>query len=108
MATASLLTAQQRKLCQTQSNQPAPNGPRAKALLALDEGNTQQQAAETSELSLGRYATASAVSTPWPWTCSTQPRQRQTSRLPDRTRRHHVRNCQQARQRQQEVQEQKR
>lgn len=54
MATASLLTAQQRKLCQTQSNQPAPNGPRAKALLALDEGNTQQQAAEASGLSLGQ------------------------------------------------------
>jgi hypothetical protein len=54
VATASLLTAQQRKLCQTQSNQPAPNGPRAKALLALDEGNTQQQAAEVSGLSLGQ------------------------------------------------------
>ncbi|MED5388681.1 MAG: helix-turn-helix domain-containing protein [Pseudomonadota bacterium] len=54
MATASLLTAQQRKICQTQSSQPAPNGPRAKALLSLDEGNTQQQAAQASGLSLGQ------------------------------------------------------
>ena len=54
MATTSLLTAQQRKTCQTQSNQPAPNGPRAKALLALDKGSTQQQAADESGLSIGQ------------------------------------------------------
>jgi len=54
VATTSLLTAQQRKICQTQSNQPAPNGPRAKALLALDMGSTQQQAADESGLSIGQ------------------------------------------------------
>jgi len=54
VATTSLLTAQQRKTCQTQSNQPAPNGPRAKALLALDKGSTQQQAADESGLSIGQ------------------------------------------------------
>ncbi len=54
MATTSLLTAQQRKTCQTQSNQPDPNGPRAKALLALDKGSTQQQAADESGLSIGQ------------------------------------------------------
>ena len=54
MATTSLLTAQQRKTCQTQSNQPTPNGPRAKALLALDKGSTQQQAADESGLSIGQ------------------------------------------------------
>ncbi|MGB2336269.1 MAG: hypothetical protein ACPH5V_03085 [Alcanivorax sp.] len=54
MATTSLLTAQQRKTCQTQSNQPDPNAPRAKALLALDKGSTQQQAADESGLSIGQ------------------------------------------------------
>ena len=54
MATTSLLTAQQRTTCQTQSNQPTPNGPRAKALLALDKGSTQQQAADESGLSIGQ------------------------------------------------------
>ncbi len=54
MASTSLLTPQQRKACQTQSNQPAPNGLRAKALLALDKGSTQLQAADESGLSLGQ------------------------------------------------------
>lgn len=54
MASTSLLSAQQRKACQSQSNQPAPNGPRAKALLALDKGSTQQQAADESGLSPGQ------------------------------------------------------
>ena len=54
MANTSLLTAQQRKACQGRANQPAPNGPRAKALLALDKGSTQQQAADEAGLSLGQ------------------------------------------------------
>ncbi|WP_414433358.1 helix-turn-helix domain-containing protein [Alcanivorax sp. IL1] len=54
MSQSSLLTSAQRTFCQARSDQPAPNGPRAKALLALDQGNTQQQAAEQSGLSLGQ------------------------------------------------------
>ncbi|MZR63146.1 helix-turn-helix domain-containing protein [Alcanivorax sp. DP30] len=54
MATTSLLTAAQRKGCQARINQPTPNGPRARALLALDRGLTQQQAAEEAGLSLGQ------------------------------------------------------
>ena len=54
MSQSSLLTSAQRTSCQARSEQPAPNGPRAKALLALDQGNTQQQAAEQSGLSLGQ------------------------------------------------------
>lgn len=54
MSQSSLLSSAQRIFCQTQADQPAPNGTRARALLALDQGNTQQQAAEQSGLSLGQ------------------------------------------------------
>lgn len=54
MSQPSLLSDAQRALCQAMAKQPAPDGPRAKALLALDQGNTQQQAAEQSGLSLGQ------------------------------------------------------
>ena len=54
MNSSSLLTLTQRNFCQARSNQPAPYGPRAQALLALDQGCTQQQAAEKSGLSLGQ------------------------------------------------------
>ena len=54
MSQPSLLSSTQRTFCQTRADQPAPNGPRARALLALDQGNTQQQAAEQSGLSLGQ------------------------------------------------------
>lgn len=54
MSQSSLLSGAQRTFCQARAEQPAPNGPRAKALLALDQGNTQQQAAEQSGLSIGQ------------------------------------------------------
>lgn len=50
----SLLTAAQKRTCQSHEHNPAPNGPRAKALLALDSGKTQQQAAVESSLSIGQ------------------------------------------------------
>ena len=49
-----LLTAAQKKACQSHEHSPAPNGPRAKALLALNNGATQQQAAADSGLSIGQ------------------------------------------------------
>lgn len=49
-----LLTAAQKRTCQSHEHNPAPNGPRAKALLALDSGKTQQQAAAESGLSIGQ------------------------------------------------------
>lgn len=49
-----LLTAAQKKACQSHEHSPAPNGPRAKALLALNNGVTQQQAAADSGLSIGQ------------------------------------------------------
>ena len=49
-----LLTAAQKKTCQSHEHDPAPNGPRANALLALNNGKTQQQAADDSGLSIGQ------------------------------------------------------
>ncbi|WP_290492961.1 helix-turn-helix domain-containing protein [Alcanivorax sp.] len=49
-----LLTATQKKACQSHEHNPAPNGPRAKALLAINSGATQQQAAADSGLSIGQ------------------------------------------------------
>jgi len=54
MSQSSLLSSAQRTFCQARADQPAPNGPRARALLALDQGTTQQLAAEQSGLSLGQ------------------------------------------------------
>ncbi|MEQ3724251.1 helix-turn-helix domain-containing protein [Alcanivorax sp.] len=49
-----LLTAAQKKACLAREQTPAPDGPRAKALLALNSGATQQQAAADSGLSIGQ------------------------------------------------------
>jgi hypothetical protein len=54
MSQPSLLSSTQRTFCQARAEQPAPEGPRARALLALDQGSTQQQAADQSGLSLGQ------------------------------------------------------
>lgn len=54
MSQPSLLSSTQRTFCQARADQPAPEGPRARALLALDQGSTQQQAADQSGLSLGQ------------------------------------------------------
>ena len=49
-----LLSASQRQRCQTHAKQPAPTGSRAQALLALDGGASQAQAAEQAGLTLGQ------------------------------------------------------
>ncbi|EKF73196.1 hypothetical protein A11A3_15027 [Alcanivorax hongdengensis A-11-3] len=49
-----LLSAGQRQRCQQLSRQSSTDGQRAKALLALDQGATQAQAAEQAGLSLGQ------------------------------------------------------
>ncbi|MCG8394734.1 MAG: helix-turn-helix domain containing protein [Pseudomonadales bacterium] len=54
MTQKTLLTPSQRKTCQEKQSQPGTTGARAKALLAVDAGTTQADAANQSGLSLGQ------------------------------------------------------